>query len=258
MESFFVPDGDGFIASELTRGPWDPEMQHGGPPAALLGTVLEQRHPRPEARVVRFTVEIFRPVPWRAPLTIATRAVRPGKRVELLEATLDAGGERVMHATAWRVRTDAAGPTVAPPSAPLPPPDAAHTVAFFPTGQAVGYHTGMEARFLHGGFVELGPAAAWTRMRHPLLPDQAPTPLARVLIAADSGNGISGMLDYRRWVFVNTDLTVYLHRLPIGEWVALDAFTALSTGVGVAESTIHDLGGPIGKGLQSLFVAPRP
>lgn len=255
--SFFVPDGDGFVATELTRGPWDAGSQHGGPPAALIATVLETRHPRPDARVVRFTVEILRPVPIGT-VEVASRVVRPGKRVELLEAALSAGGEQVMIACAWRVRNDPAGPTVAGAAAPLPPPDAGGHVPFFPTGRSAGYHTGMESRFLRGTFTEPGPAAAWMRMRVPLLPDAAPTPLARVLIAADSGNGVSGPLDYRRWIFINTDLTVYLHRLPEGEWIGLDAVTTVTAGAGVAESTIHDATGPIGKGLQSLYVAARP
>ena len=254
--SFFVPDGDRFVPTELTRGPWDPRSQHGGPPAALLATELERRHPRPEARIVRFTVEILRPVPL-APVEVATRVLRPGKKVELLEATLDSGGQRLLHATAWRVRTDESAPRVDDTTPPLPPPSAGREVPFFPTGFDAGYHTGMEGRFLRGGFIEIGPAAVWMRMRHPLLPDEPPTPLARVLVAADSGNGISGVLDYRRWLFVNPDLSVYLYRLPVGEWVGLDAATAVDGGVGLAQSTIHDERGAIGRGLQSLYVGER-
>ncbi len=95
-------------------------------------------------------------------------------------------------------------------------------------------------------------------MRHPLVAGEEPSPLSRAVVAADSGNGVSAALDFDRFVFVNTDLTVQLHRLPEGEWVALDARTTVEAhGVGLAESVIHDRRGPLGRGLQSLFVARR-
>ena len=97
----------------------------------------------------------------------------------------------------------------------------------------------------------------WLRLRHPLLPGEAPSPLTRVLIAADSGNGVSAVLDWRRFVFVNPDLTVHLHREPAGEWVCLAARTTLDAAGGLAESTIHDRHGPVARGLQTLFVAQR-
>jgi hypothetical protein len=79
-----------------------------------------------------------------------------------------------------------------------------------------------------------------------------------VLIAADSGNGVSSALDYRRFIFINPDLTVYLHRYPEGEWVCLEAATTASNrGLGLAHSVLHDLRGPIGHGLQGLLIGER-
>jgi acyl-Coa thioesterase superfamily protein/acyl-CoA thioesterase superfamily protein len=256
-QSFFVPDGDRFIPTELTRGPWSPFTQHGGPPSALVGTLLEMRHPRPDAFVGRVTFEILRPIPI-APLTIATRVVRPGKRVELLEAIVSAGDDEILRASAWRVRIDETVPRVPPDMPPVPPPAAGGAVDFFPTGQPLGYHTGMEGRFVRGGFVEPGPATAWMRMRYPVLPGVPPSPLARVLCAADSGNGVSSALDFRKWMFINTDLSVYLHRPPAGEWICLDARTTIGAGVGLAESAVYDEQGPIGRALQCLYVGPQP
>jgi Thioesterase-like superfamily len=95
------------------------------------------------------------------------------------------------------------------------------------------------------------------RMRHPLVPDEPPSPLCRVLAAADSGNGVSAALDYHRWRFINPDLTVYLMRPPTGEWVALEAATTVAAGVGLADTTLHDERGPIGRAAQALFVDRR-
>jgi len=256
-DAFFLPDGDGFLPTELTRGPWDPEAQHGGPPAALLGRAVE-RDGRPGMQVARMTFEILRPVPI-APLEVATRVVREGRSVELVEASLSTSGVEVMRAAALRIReAEVALPEGLGRDAPLPGPARGRARPFFPTGQEVGYHTAMEWSFLVGAFLETGPATVWLRMRHPLLPDEPPSPLCRVLIAADSANGVGATLDYRRYVFINPDLTVYLHRAAVGEWVCLVArATAEPTGVGLVECVVHDERGPVARGLQSLFVDRR-
>ena len=273
-DAFFSPLGpDRFQATELTRGPWDPGLQHAGPPAALLGRAIEGHGDRAGMRVARITFEIARPVPI-AELDVATRTLRGGRSVELVEATLRAGEADVMRATALWIRTadlglpagaGPAGPGPAGPGLPaelvpgprLPGPSAGRVEPFFPTGQEVGYHTAMEFRFVAGSFLELGPATVWMRMRHPLVPGEPPSPLCRVLIAADSGNGVSAALDFRAWRFVNPDLTVYLLRYPAGEWVALEASTTAADGIGLADTTLHDEQGPIGWSAQALFVDRR-
>ena len=116
----------------------------------------------------------------------------------------------------------------------------------------------MEYRFVEGGFTELGPSTVWMRMGLPLLPDEQPTPLQRVLIAADSGNGVSVTLDWSRYLFINVDLSVHLHRMPAGEWVCLDAVTLPEpNGVGMADARLFDERGPIGRGVQTLLIADR-
>ncbi len=256
-DAFFVADGDRFVATELTRGPWDPDAQHGGPPAALLGRAIERCDALPGGQVVRVTFEILRPVPIAA-LTVATRVVRRGRSVALTEATLSAGDTEVMRAVGLTLRTATVELPGGDVGAPPPGPDAGHVEAFFPTDQEVGYHTAMEFRFLRGAFRAVGPATVWLRMRCALVAGEAPSPLARVLVAADCGNGVSSALDFRRYVFINPDLTVHLHRQLAGEWVCLDAETAVErTGCGLAVSTLFDQRGPIGRGLQSLFVAAR-
>ena len=253
--AFYSLDGDHVVPSELTRGPWDPGAQHAGPPSALLGRAVEA-----EGMLVgRITIEVLRPVPL-APLAVTGRVLRPGRNVELVEAALaeaTGAGRELARATAWRLRVDRA---VAVPDPDPPPagPDAGHEVPFFPTGQAVGYHTAMDYRFLSGGFVEPGPAVVWLRMRQALVAGEAPSPLVRVLVAADSGNGVSATLDYRRFVFINTELTVHLTREPAGEWVCLDAITRPGTlGVGLSEAVLSDEQGRLGRAAQTLLVRER-
>ena len=260
--AFFEPDGDAFVPTELTRGPWDPDAQHAGPPAALLGRAIEgisggDDPDAPPARVGRVTYEILRSVPL-APLTCSTQVLRPGRRVELVEARLaDRDGE-VMRATAWRLRPKPVELPALATAEPPPGPEAGNRRDFFPTGQDLGYHTAMEYRFVAGAFLDPGPATVWMRMRHPLVAGERPSPLQRVLVAADSGNGVSATLDWRRFLFINVDLTVQLHRLPAGEWVCLDAITIPEpSGVGLSDTALHDERGPIGRATQTLLVAER-
>jgi hypothetical protein len=258
--AFYELDGDRYVATELTRGPWDPGAQHAGPPAALLGRELERLPDAEEFQVGRVTCEILRSVPI-APLRVSARVVRPGRRVQLLETELrDEEDEPLVRASAWRIRT---APVDIPAEAmaayePPPGPEQGAEAEFFPTGQELGYHTAMECRFVEGGFVEPGPAVVWLRMRQPLVAGEEPSPLQRVLVTADVGNGVSASLDYRRYLFINVDLTVHVERMPAGEWVCVDAVTLPQpNGVGTAESVLSDEQGRIGRALQTLLVSER-
>jgi hypothetical protein len=253
VTAFYERDGETFTPSELTRGPWDPGAQHAGPPSALLGATLE----REDWLVGRITIEILRPIPL-APLTRAARVERPGRNVELASAALhDEAGAEIARASAWRLRLDEDPVTVAEDPPPAGPEQGVER-PFFATGQAVGYHTAMDYRFVAGAFTEPGPAVVWMRMRQPLVAGEPVSPLARVLVAADSGNGVSASLDYRRFLFVNTELTVHLTRLPAGEWVCLDARTRPGTlGVGLAEAVLSDERGRLGRSAQTLLVRER-
>jgi hypothetical protein len=250
---------DRFESTGYTRGPWDARSQHAGPPAALLGRAIEGRpDARADMRVARVTFDIVRPVPV-APLTVTTRVVRSGRSVEVVEAELAPDdAPPVMRASALRIRTESGAVPEVAPAGPPPGPETASTRPFFPVSYEDGYHTGMEYRFTAGAFLSSGPATCWMRMRMPLVDDEQPSPLCRVLVAADSGNGISGALDYHEHLFINPDLTVHVYRYPEGEWVCLDARTSIDpAGVGIADTALSDQRGAIGRSVQSLFVAKR-
>ena len=203
-----------------TAGPWDSSAQHGGPPSALLGRAMLRCQPRPDMMITRFTCEILRAIPV-GEITVAARVARPGRSVELLEATASAGGREVARATAWRVLRTACPAVesrhpVPPPLPEAPPTATAAGRAGVSKGWSDGYMSAMEWRPVVGGVAVPGPATVWMRMRYPLVPDEEPAPLERVLVAADSGNGASWELDISRWLFINPELTVHLHRDPVG------------------------------------------
>lgn len=258
-EPIFSEEDGTFVPSGHARGPWDAGSQHGGAPAALLARAVERIGAPGPMLLARMTIEFLAPVPL-APLTIRAEVVRPGRRLHLVEATL-AGGEAVLcRARAVRLRRDAvAVPERALPSARLPRPDGLARWRMPDRGgeEAFG-RSAMELRMVSGAFLDPGPAAAWFRFARPLVGGEDPTPLQATLAAADFGNGLSQELDLDTHLFVNTDLTVHLAREPVGEWIGLESTTELGPeGTGLAVSTLHDERGPLGRALQSLFVAPR-
>lgn len=259
-QAFYEVRGEGFAPTELTRGPWDRGAQHAGPPAALIGRAVEELGAGGDApmRVGRITYEIMRPVPI-APVRVDAAIVRDGRRVRLAEATMRADGSDLIRARAWLLREQEVG--LPPGLEREPPPDRPEDGVpgeFFPTGADVGYHTAVEYRFVHGAFLDAGPAQVWMRSLVPLVAGEELSPLQRVLVVADSGNGVSATLDWRRFIFINVDLTVHLHRLPAGEWVRLDAVTRPEPdGVGLADTALADERGLLGRAAQTLLVAAR-
>lgn len=255
--SFFTPrDENVFVPSDFTIGPWSRDAQHGGPPAALLGRAIERAAGK-DKQVVRVVFDILKPVPLR-PLTVATSVVRPGKKVALLEASLHADGEVVMRAAGWALRIaqlELPNPPVAEPQISPESYAAMDPSAIVPP---TTYLHGTEWRFVEGSFLTPGPATAWIRTLAPLVEGVEDSPLVKVLAVADSASGVSGALDFRKWVYINTDLSVYLHRLPRTEWIKIEATTTPApTGSALTSARLYDADGPIGTSSQALFIAPR-
>jgi hypothetical protein len=266
-DALFHPDGDTWVPSELSRGPWSPDALHGGPVAALIGRAVEACPSVDPMHVARLTVELLRPVPV-APLHVDATVVRPGRKVQLVDVRVSSGGRDVAWGRALRIRLLARGSdeTGLPdgdenrpvpgrhPDAPPGPDDGHHSPE--PVGGYVAFHSrGAELRFVAGAFAAPGPAAVWVRLAVPVVPGEEPSPLMRVAAAADFGNGVSAVLDFGRHLFINPDLSVFMDRPAVGEWVCLDARTTLGIpGVGLAQCGLWDVHGPIGRSLQNLLV----
>jgi len=251
----------GFVADPIARGPWDERMMHGGAPAALLAREVERVPPgRDDMVVARLTVEFLGAVPI-GPVNVETEVVKPGRRFQLVDAALDAGGRRACLARAVRLRrADMPSAAAAPDRGadPLPPPgDGAPLPRFVVRDDGIFYPDACEIRHV-GGELGSGAVAAWVRLRGELVPGEPPSPLARVAAAADFANGLSWIVPFEEWLFVNTDLTIHVHRETDGEWIGVDARSSIGAlGIGQATATLHDLHGPVGSCAQSLFVEPR-
>jgi hypothetical protein len=257
--SFFVRDGEHLRATVLTRGPWNDEHQHGGPPAALLTGAIERADPDPSAfRLARVMVEFLRPVPIAGLLEISWTARRAGRQAQRIDAALVADGVEVARAIGLRLRTAALGASARSSATVLPPPDSAGSfrVPFFRTEPA--YHTAMDIRIVEGQWGRV-PVGAWGRARVPLVLGEETSAVERTMIFADAESGIGPPLDPSQYAFVNPDLTVYFARAPVGEWTGLRvAAQASEDGIGLAESDLFDGKGSFGRAAQSLFIRPRP
>jgi len=265
-EGVFLAEGERFLPTELARGPWDPQALHGGAPAALIASAFERLDPGSELRIGRLGFEFLRPIPM-APLTLTTRIVRPGRRVQELAAELYAHPDRdgpvlVCRASALRLQAVPAGlPDTgrSPQGGSLPALEDATPRRFaLDSSDTVSFAAGaMEMRWF-GDPWQLGPGKVWQRLRVPLVAGRELTPLARLAATADFGNGVSASLPFDQYLFINADLHIHLHRVPRGEWIGMEARTVLSEGgPGLAESVLHDADGPVGRGFQALVVGPR-
>ncbi len=249
------------VASGLTRGPWDPGQQHAGPPIAMVCRAIEAAaREHGLTHIGRLTANLLRPLPL-GELRIEVETDYAGRNAAHFSARVIGQGKELARFTALAQREgDVALPDALDghplPQAPRPPDASAPVRMPFGHGQ-LGYPDLVENRVASGRFFA-GRCAAWFRLRHPLVEGESPSGYQRVAVAADSGNGISAVLDLGGYVFVNADLTINLLRRPQGEWICVDARTLLApNGCGLAESQLFDEQGLMGRATQSLAVRAR-
>lgn len=247
--------------------PWSPRMQHGGPVAALLTRAMDRCQPRPDTRLARIHVDLLGPVPMDQ-VRVTARVERPGRRIELLSATLDApdpaGRWRpAARASAWRLATQPTGDVVnlADARRHLPGEDSPdlHDHDLPDSWRVGGFVEAITWRVEHLGTSSGDPTIAWTNLEHPLVDSEHPTDLERLVAVADTTNGIGARLDPAHFTFLNCDLTVHLHQPPAGAWYGLQAETSVGAdGIGMSAAVIHTEHGPIGRVTQTVLVERRP
>jgi hypothetical protein len=258
-DALFVPDGNTFLPTELARGPWTPKALHGGPVAALVVRTIERSAPDGGQQLARLTLELLRPVPTSR-LNVTAFLVRPGRKVQLIDAVVESGGVEVAWARALRIRVapdECRAVATVPEDDPPPPPEAGALSPPMTDDYRAFHNQGVEVRFVRGRFDALGPATAWFRLRQPVVAGEQPSPWQRAVAVSDFGNGISAELDFASNIFINPDISVSLNRPPVGEWICLDARTRFGTpGIGTTESVLWDQEGRIGRAMQDLLVEP--
>ena len=260
MPHVFELRGNVAVANENAAGPWDPGMQHGSAPSSLIAWWVEQRmETRVPMQVARMTFDLLRPVPI-APLEIKSEIVREGRKIQVIEVHLLAGETEVVRASILKVRNDTLPLPADVNAPPLDLPSPKQGAVAQRTGERTNpFITGLEMRVVKGaGFGSPGPAAVCCKAKRPIISGEVNTPLMRTTIAGDFCNGVSSVLDFRKWSFINADLTISLSRMPVDDWVLLDAETWLGDhGAGIAFARLGDSKGYFGRAIQSLVIEKR-
>lgn len=260
------PAGTWFVPTDLARGPWVADACHAGPPTGLIARASERAVAAlvgPAQPLLRLTVDLVRPVPM-AGFRVEAEVVRAGRSVTTtLVRLVDGAGREVLTARGMHV---AAGEVVVPPApeapadgwpvldesvpGPFPIEGAAHGLTCFVDA--------VETRWPPGEGGTPGPSTVWMRTP-PLLAEEEPSPFQRICPLADCGNAVSRLAEPREagLSFMNTDLTIALHRPPVGEWFASRSTSWWQpTGHGQSDSLLLDAHGPVGRAVQTLLLRP--
>jgi hypothetical protein len=257
MDSVYRLEGSRVVTGPVAGGPWDPKMQHGSAPSALIVSVAEAVPTAVPMRVARLTVDLMRPIPV-APLEIRTEVLREGRKIQLCNIDLISDGKLAVRGTVLKIRRERfeLPDTVASEPVMLPPPSAGHLAKGKITENP--FMACLDMSVVKGGFNKPGPGAIWFRVARPIIEGSANSAVMRAVIAADFCNGTSAVLDFRAWTFINGDLSVNLARDPVGDWVLLDAETWLGPdGSGIACARLADAEGYFGRAAQSVLIEPR-
>ncbi|KRR16729.1 acyl-CoA thioesterase [Bradyrhizobium lablabi] len=257
MDAIFRVDGNNVVTSPFAAGPWDPSMQHGSPPAALVVWAAERIPTQVPMRVARVTVDLMRPVPVAA-LIIETEVLREGRKIQLCGVRLLANGVVVVSATVLKIKVQShalpSEAAIEPVELPGPDQSRVEHVDF----SSSPFVTGMSLRTARGRFGVPGPGAIWYRVDRPIVEGSLASQAMRAMAAADFCNGTSAVLDFREWTFLNADLTVNFSREPVGDWVLLDAESWIGPdGAGLAMARLADELGYFGRAIQSLVIEKR-
>ena len=256
-ERFDGSDGGGrYDAAPATAGPWDPRSQHGGPPSALLVRAAERQAAAATGRATwfacRIAVDFLSPVPVADGLEVRSQVIRAGRNAVLVETSLVAGDRQRLAGRVWLLAPSDTSEVAPPPDPAQPPAREPHFGFSFPYSDSIDWHE------IAGSITVPGPAEVWARPRLPLVAGEELSSLQRAVLIGDSGNGISAVLDWNTWTFLNVDLDVHLARPLTGEWLHLSAATQLgASGTALARSTIGDVEGPAGAGAQTLLLVRR-
>lgn len=250
--------GGRYAPTEHAQGAWSENEQHMAPVSGLLVHALERHDGGAAGRPLawsRITFDILGMIHLDE-TTVTTRTLRPGRTIELVEATASAGGREVVRATAWRLITGDTGAVAVARGDRLVDPD---TLESWDGMLRWGGHFLRSLDFRAIGEPRPGRGQVWVRSNCELVDGEESTSFARWAGTLDTANGIACAQDPKEWMFPNVDLTLHLHRQPVGLWAGLDTTVSWGpTGQGLTSSVVHDLHGPVGAVAQSLTLRPQP
>src|SRR6202030_2376294 len=254
-QPFFTKDQDAFIPTSVASGPWDAKSLRGRVIIGLLAFVIDERHGGKDFVPARLTVDMFR-LPGFAPIEVKTRLIREGLRIKVVEADFLSGGVAMARASCQLLRKteNPPGNVWSPPNWDAPAP--ASVAA--PTDPRLGMHGKWTTRPITGTMGSLGPRRQWMSEVRDLVEGVPLTPFVRVALASDFASPFANAGD-EGLGYINSDVTLYLHRLPVKEWIGFEVVNHHSTdGVAIGECFLYDQQGPIGTPTVAALAQRKP
>jgi hypothetical protein len=254
-QPFFTQDRDTFIPTQIANGPWDPKSLHGRVVVGLLAFVIEQRHGADDFVPARLTVDMFR-LPNFAAIEVTSRVIRDGLRIRVVEAEFFSGGVSMARASCQLLRKteNPLGLVWSPPNWDVPAP--ADIPA--PTDPRLGMNGKWTTRPIVGAMGTVGPRRLWMSEVRDLVEGTPLTPFVRVAVAADFASPFANAGD-RGLGYINSDVTLYLHRLPATNWIGFDVVNHHATeGIAIGECWLYDERGAIGTSTVAALAQRKP
>lgn len=244
-DPYFRSGPDGYEPQAHAFGPWSPDMLHGRLLGGLAARALEAAVGEDGWRAARLTVDLFRPAAM-APVEVATRIVRRGRRIRVADASLTCEGHEVARAGAIVLRCSEAPPGAIwhPATDPWPHPDDVPEPEPGPGEPNEPAADVWLIRTVAGGFGTGERSRLWTNDTAPLVDDEALSPFVRAAVSSDLACPLANSGD-QGLHYINADYTLALGRYPMGEWIGLEVAQHIAAdGISVASATLVDLDGP--------------
>ncbi len=254
-EPFFTREGAAFQPTLSSRGPWDPKSLHGRVIAGLLGYEIERTLNDPAFMPARLTVDMYR-LPDLSPVEVTTRVVRDGGRLKVIDAEFFSAGVSMARATCQLLRR-----TENPAGTVWGAPELGCAAARGDPGsrgraERHGRHVGDQADLMAHS-AGTGKRQVWMREVRELIGGVPLTPFTRLALAADFSSPFANSGD-QGLAYINSDLTLYLHRAPVTEWIGFEVVNHHATeGVAIGECWLYDEQGPIGSSTVGALAQRR-
>ncbi len=254
--ALFRREGSCYVPTDRARGPWSPDALHGSPVAALIAFAVEERLNRSSGlRIARQTIDLFRPVPYGR-LQVDVEPIREGRRIAVYQTRLICEGRLLTQATTLCLLSDpelgAVGSDYGA-SGPVPPEQAIANRVERDGARWVSYPGTLEMRHVtppgHGE-----PPVVWIRTDAPVLEDAPLSPSVSAASIADFVSPFANMQPGRSG-YVNADITMLLHRAPVGAWHYLRVVTrGAADGVATAQAVLGDRRGAYGSSAAASLI----
>lgn len=247
---FRFEDGH-YLPLPASRGPWDPNSLGGSVIVSLLAFAIEQEVDDSDYMPARLTIDLYR-LPDFSPVEVATTRVRDGYRIKVIDAEFIANGTSMARASCQMLRRteNSAIKAWRPPTWDVPMPE---DIPVDGAAEAMKWR-----KPISGEMNQFGPKRMWINEQRKLVEGKPLSAWLRAAMAADLtnpwANSGQGGLGY-----INSDVTLYLHRLPADDWIGMDVVNHQATdGVAIGECWLYDRLGLIGTSTVTGLAQQKP